>query len=65
MLIGIYGSKEMFIKEYKDMLADRILTSGSYQTDKEQAHLELLKRRSFRFQELAAFFFPGAREPTE
>jgi anaphase-promoting complex subunit 2 len=45
MLIGIYGSKEMFIKEYKDMLADRILTSGSYQTDKEQAHLELLKRR--------------------
>lgn len=45
LLIGIYGSKEMFIKEYKEMLADRLLSTGSYSTDKETQNLELLKTR--------------------
>mmetsp|Transcript_29838 Transcript_29838/g.69392 ORF Transcript_29838/g.69392 Transcript_29838/m.69392 type:complete len:997 (-) Transcript_29838:108-3098(-) len=45
LLVGIYGSKEMFIKEYKDMLADRLLGMASYGTDKEAQNLELLKTR--------------------
>jgi len=45
LLVGIYGSKEMFIKEYKEMLADRLLGSNSYDTGKETTNLELLKTR--------------------
>jgi len=45
MLIGIYGSKEMFIKEYREMLAGRLLSTATYATDKEARNLELLKTR--------------------
>ena len=45
MLIGIYGSKEMFIKEYREMLAERLLNSATYATEKEARNLELLKTR--------------------
>jgi len=45
LLVGIYGSKEMFIKEYKEMLADRLLGNPSYSTEKEMQNLELLKTR--------------------
>jgi len=45
LLVGIYGSKEMFIKEYKEMLADRLLGTPSYGTERETQNLELLKTR--------------------
>ncbi|CAK0855371.1 unnamed protein product [Prorocentrum cordatum] len=45
LLVGIYGSKEMFIKEYKEMLADRLLETSSYSTEREAHNLELLKTR--------------------
>jgi len=45
LLVGIYGSKEMFIKEYKEMLADRLLGNPSYSTEREMQNLELLKTR--------------------
>jgi len=45
LLVGIYGSKEMFIKEYKEMLADRLLGAASYGTEREAQNLELLKTR--------------------
>eukprot|EP00931_Biecheleriopsis_adriatica_P049898 TRINITY_DN28876_c0_g1_i1.p1 TRINITY_DN28876_c0_g1~~TRINITY_DN28876_c0_g1_i1.p1 ORF type:complete len:964 (+),score=238.11 TRINITY_DN28876_c0_g1_i1:36-2927(+) len=45
LLVGIYGSKELFIKEYKEMLADRLLGNPTYSTEKEMQNLELLKTR--------------------
>ena len=45
MQLGIYGSKELFIKEYREMLAERLLSSATYATDKEARNLELLKTR--------------------
>jgi len=45
LLVGIYGSKEMFIKEYKEMLADRLLGNPTYNTERETQNLELLKTR--------------------
>lgn len=44
LLVSIYGSKEMFIKEYKEMLADRLLGNATYSTDREMQNLELLKK---------------------
>jgi len=43
MLINIYGSKELFVNEYRTILADRILTQLNYDTEKEIRYLELLK----------------------
>lgn len=45
MLVGIYGSKELFVSEYRVMLADRVLTRGGYDTEREIRTLELLKMR--------------------
>eukprot|EP00891_Asterochloris_glomerata_P007911 jgi/Astpho2/7911/Aster-06390 len=45
MLIGIYGSKDLFIKEYRAMLADRLLAKTDYDCDREIRTLELLKLR--------------------
>eukprot|EP00439_Symbiodinium_sp_Y106_P038812 s5044_g4.t1 len=45
LLVGIYGSKEMFIKEYKEMLADRLLANPTYHAEREMQNLELLKTR--------------------
>ncbi|PSC76910.1 anaphase-promoting complex subunit 2 [Micractinium conductrix] len=44
-LVGIYGSKELFINEYRSMLADRLLAKGGYECDRELRTLELLKLR--------------------
>ena len=44
MLVNIYGSKELFVEEYRYLLSNRLL-SPSYDTDKEIRHLELLKLR--------------------
>ena len=35
LLVNIYGSKELFIVEYQSLLADRVLSSLDYNTEKE------------------------------
>ena len=44
-LVNIYGSQELFVNEYRNLLADRILSSFSYDTARELRNLELLKLR--------------------
>jgi hypothetical protein len=34
-LVNIYGTKEVFVNEYRNMLAERLLTITDYNTDKE------------------------------
>jgi len=45
MLVNIYGSKELFVEEYRSLLSNRLLAHCSYETEKEIRHLELLKLR--------------------
>ncbi|XP_060520265.1 anaphase-promoting complex subunit 2 [Cylas formicarius] len=45
MLVSIYGSKELFVNEYRTLLADRLLSQYSCDTEKEIRYLELLKLR--------------------
>jgi anaphase-promoting complex subunit 2 len=46
MLVSIYGSKELFVDEYRIMLADKLLAlSRDYNTDQAVHTLELLKIR--------------------
>ena len=45
MLVNIYGSKELFVNEYRSLLSNRLLSTSTYDTDKEIRHLELLKLR--------------------
>jgi len=44
-LISIYGSKELFVSEYRVMLAGKLLKLESYDTSREVSTLELLKLR--------------------
>lgn len=45
MLVGIYGTKEIFVNEYRIMLVDKLLSNLDYNTNKEVHNLELLKLR--------------------
>ncbi|OQR89958.1 anaphase-promoting complex subunit [Achlya hypogyna] len=45
ILVNIYGTKELFVNEYRLMLADRLLLNKEYQTDRDLRTLELLKLR--------------------
>jgi len=45
LLVQIYGSDDLFIQEYRSMLASRLLEITDYNTDKELHSLELLKLR--------------------
>jgi anaphase-promoting complex subunit 2 len=45
MLVSIYGSKELFVNEYRLMLADKLLANLNYDTDQDVHTLELLKLR--------------------
>ena len=45
MLVNIYGSKELFVTEYRTLLAERLLALTDFNTDKEVRNLELLKLR--------------------
>lgn len=45
MVVDIYGSKEMFVGEYRNLLADRLLTQLDFSPEKEIRNLELLKLR--------------------
>ena len=45
MLVNIYGSKELFVNEYRAILSNRLLSHFTYETEKEIRNLELLKLR--------------------
>ncbi len=45
LLVSIYGSTDLFIVEYRSLLADKLLSNITYATDHEVANLELLKIR--------------------
>ncbi|XP_050425867.1 anaphase-promoting complex subunit 2 [Adelges cooleyi] len=45
MLVDIYGTRELFVNEYRTLLADRLLTQFTENIDKEIRYLELLKLR--------------------
>lgn len=45
MVVDIYGSKEMFVGEYRNLLADRLLAQLDFNPEKEIRNLELLKLR--------------------
>jgi len=45
MLVSIYGSKQLFVQEYRLMLADKLLSAQDYNTDEQVKTLELLKLR--------------------
>ena len=45
LLVGIYGTKELFVSEYRSMLADRLMGKADYDCDRELRTLELLKVR--------------------
>ena len=35
MLVNVYGSTDLFVSEYRTLLADRLLSSFNYDTEKE------------------------------
>lgn len=45
MIVDIYGSKELFVNEYRNLLAERLLTQLDFNAEKEIRNLELLKLR--------------------
>ncbi|KAM7387467.1 hypothetical protein PAMA_009877 [Pampus argenteus] len=45
LLVSIYGSKDIFIDEYRAILADRLLHQLNYNTAREIRNVELLKLR--------------------
>ncbi|KAK6305260.1 hypothetical protein J4Q44_G00240400 [Coregonus suidteri] len=45
LLVSIYSSKEIFIDEYRTVLADRLLHQFNYNTAREIRNVELLKLR--------------------
>ncbi|XP_029730420.2 anaphase-promoting complex subunit 2 [Aedes albopictus] len=45
MVVDIYGSKELFVNEYRNLLAERLLSQLDCNTEKEMRNLELLKIR--------------------
>lgn len=45
LLVSIYGSTDLFIVEYRSLLADKLIANVGYATDSEVANLELLKIR--------------------
>lgn len=45
MLVSIYGTKDLFVDEYRVIVADKLLANTDFDTDKEVHNLELLKLR--------------------
>lgn len=46
MLVSIYGSKELFVNEYQQLLAERLVANGwDRHLQSEFAYLETMKRR--------------------
>uniref|UniRef100_A0AAG5DBB4 Anaphase-promoting complex subunit 2 n=1 Tax=Anopheles atroparvus TaxID=41427 RepID=A0AAG5DBB4_ANOAO len=45
MVVDIYGSKEIFVNEYRNLLAERLLSHIDFNPEREIKNLELLKLR--------------------
>jgi len=45
ILVNIYGSKALFVNEFRSMLSDKLLNTAGYETEREVLNLELLKKR--------------------
>ncbi|XP_063702469.1 anaphase-promoting complex subunit 2 [Culicoides brevitarsis] len=45
MVVDIYGTKELFVIEYRNLLAERLLSQLEFNPEKEIRNLELLKLR--------------------
>ncbi|KAJ6641185.1 Anaphase-promoting complex subunit 2 [Pseudolycoriella hygida] len=45
MVVDLYGSKELFVTEYEQLLAERLLSQLEFDPEKEIRNLELLKLR--------------------
>jgi len=45
MLVNIYGTRDLFVNEYRQLLAERLLTKFSFDTHRDVRHVELLKLR--------------------
>jgi len=45
MLVNIYGTRDLFVSEYRQLLAERLLTKFSFDTHRDVRHVELLKLR--------------------
>jgi len=45
MLVNIYGTRDLFVDEYRQLLAERLLTKFSFDTHRDVRHVELLKLR--------------------
>ena len=45
LLVNIYRSQELFVKEYRALLADRLLSALDFSTTREARNVELLKLR--------------------
>ncbi len=45
LLISIYGSTDLFVADYRQVLAEKLVSNMSYSADAEMATLELLKIR--------------------
>jgi anaphase-promoting complex subunit 2 len=45
MLVSIYGSTDLFVKEYRALLSERLSVNIDYVSDTEVKNLERLKRR--------------------
>lgn len=45
MVVDIYGSKEIFVNEYRNLLADRLLAQLDFDPSRELVNLEHLKLR--------------------
>ncbi|KAE9551159.1 hypothetical protein FO519_005629 [Halicephalobus sp. NKZ332] len=45
MLVMIYGSKEMFVKEYRDFLAERLKINGWAILEHERTYINMMKNR--------------------
>jgi anaphase-promoting complex subunit 2 len=39
ILVNIYGSKALFVNEFRSMLADKLLNASDYETDREASAL--------------------------
>uniref|UniRef100_A0A7S0IYA2 Anaphase-promoting complex subunit 2 n=1 Tax=Calcidiscus leptoporus TaxID=127549 RepID=A0A7S0IYA2_9EUKA len=45
ILVNIYGSKVLFVNEFRSMLSDKLLNAPGHDTEREVRNLELLKKR--------------------
>lgn len=45
LVVDIYGSKKLFVTEYRQLLAERLLNQLDFDPEKEIRNLELLKLR--------------------